>query len=164
MEKWEELKFEAMNLIKKREYVKAEQKFLEASKEVEQYGKEDLRVTECLDGAAWMLQLQGKKAETIAVLKRSLEIQEKVRGCDHQDLSWLLYSLGCIYNDQNELSEAEKYIKRAIEVDERALSPDHPRVAKSLEKCADIERRLHHEAEARLMEERAQKIRENPVT
>jgi tetratricopeptide (TPR) repeat protein len=164
MEKWEELKNEALGFIKHREYIKAEQKFLEAVRETERYGGEDPRLAECLDGVAWVFQLQGKKFESIPILKRSLAIQEKLKGPDHGDLTWLLYSLGCIYNEQNEFAEAEKYIKRAIAVDDASPSPNNPRLAKSLEKCAEIERRMRHQAEARMMEQRAQKIRENSVT
>lgn len=159
MEKWEELRFQALEHIKKREYIKAEQNFLAAAKEAERFGEEDPRLSECLDGVAWVFQLQGKKFESIPILKRSLAIQEKVRGPDHPDLSWILYSLGCIYSDQNDHIEAEKYMKRAIAIDEVAFSPDHPRVAKSLEKCADILRKMHHIAEANQMESRAERIR-----
>ncbi len=72
-----------------------------------------------------------------------------------------------LYYAQGNYTEAEPLYQRALAIREKALGPEHPQVAQSLENYAALLRKLVREAEAGKMEARAQAIRakhaeENP--
>lgn len=163
MDKWKELSTEALDYYQKGDYEKAEEKFVAALHEAEQFGEDDPRLSDCLDNVGWILQIRGKTAEAEPVLKRSLRIMERTKGADHQDNSWILASLGGVYLNQGKYHEAEDFYRRATAIDEKALGPDHVNVATGLEKRAEIMRKTRRESEAENLEERARAIREkNP--
>ncbi len=63
--------------------------------------------------------------------------------------------------------EAEPLYKRSLAIWEKALGPDHPNVATSLENYVDLLRKMGRDEEAEKLEARAQAIRakhaqENP--
>lgn len=163
MDKWKELSTEALDYYQKGDYEKAEEKFVAALRDAEQFGEDDPRLSDCLDNVGWILQIRGKKAEAEPVLKRSLRIMERVKGSDHPDNSWILASLGGVYLYQGKYQEAEEYYRRAITIDEKALGPNHVNVATGLEKRAEILRKTGRESEANGLEARAREIRaKNP--
>ncbi|MCH8112183.1 MAG: tetratricopeptide repeat protein [Proteobacteria bacterium] len=68
----------------------------------------------------------------------------------------------------NQIAEAEPLFKRALAIVEKALGPEHPNVATSLENYAELLRNMNRKAEAARMEDRAETIRakhaeENPT-
>jgi hypothetical protein len=67
--------------------------------------------------------------------------------------------LGGLYFRQGKYAEAEPLCKRGLAILEKALGPEHPAVAKSLENYAALLRKTHREAEAEPMEARAKAIR-----
>ena len=58
-----------------------------------------------------------------------------------------------------EYARAEPLFKRSLAISEKALGPDHPYVATSLENLAKLYRSTNRDAEARPLEERAARIR-----
>ena len=78
-----------------------------------------------------------------------------------------LNSLAVLYHAQGRHIEAEPLFKRALAIYEKALGPDHPIVAMSLENFADLLRRTGRDDEADELEASAKAIRakdaeENP--
>ena len=53
---------------------------------------------------------------------------------------------------QGKYAEAEPLLRRALEIDEAALGPDHPDVAQVAENLAEVLRHLGREDEARQFE------------
>jgi hypothetical protein len=62
-------------------------------------------------------------------------------------------------SDQRRFAEAEPLFKRSLAITEKALGPDHPVVAASLEAMARLYRATNREKEAQELESRAARIR-----
>jgi tetratricopeptide (TPR) repeat protein len=78
-----------------------------------------------------------------------------------------LNKLAVLYKVQGRYDEAEPLYKRDLAITEKALGPDHPHVATTLENYALLLRQIERDAEAAKMEARAKAIRakhaeENP--
>ena len=72
-----------------------------------------------------------------------------------------------LYQSQDKYTEAEPLFKRALEIIEKAMGPEHPNVATSPENYAALLRKTKHNTEASKLEARAKAIRakharENP--
>ena len=79
-----------------------------------------------------------------------------------------LNNLADLYRVQGKYGEAEPLYKRSLAITEKALGPDHPDVATSLENYALLLRKMQSNAEAVELEANAKAIRdkhasENPV-
>ena len=79
-----------------------------------------------------------------------------------------LNNLAALYWTQGKYAEAEPLFKRSLATVEKALGPEHPLVAQSLENYAALLRRTGRSAEAAKLEARAKAIRakharENPA-
>ena len=70
-----------------------------------------------------------------------------------------LNNLAVLYYAQGLYAEAEPLFKRALAIREKALGPEHPHVAKSLENYAGLLRKTYRGSEAAKMEARAKRIR-----
>ncbi len=70
-----------------------------------------------------------------------------------------LNNLGLLYYSQGKYAEAEPLFKRALAIEEKALGPDHPDLATTLENMADLYKKTGRLDEAKRFEERAQAIR-----
>ena len=70
-----------------------------------------------------------------------------------------LANLGLLYNQQGRYSEAEPLYQRCLTILEKALGPEHPNVAQTLENYAALLRETGRTVDAAKMDERAQKIR-----
>ncbi len=67
--------------------------------------------------------------------------------------------MAALYKAQARYAEAEPLYKRALAVFEKALGPDHPHVAQSLENYAALLRKTGRGDEAAKLEARAKAIR-----
>ncbi len=74
-------------------------------------------------------------------------------------LDLTLNNLAVLYYDQGKYAEAEPLLKRALAIREKALGPEHPHVAQSLENYAALLRQTARANEAERMEARAKAIR-----
>ena len=70
-----------------------------------------------------------------------------------------LNNLAKLYDDQGQYLQAEPLNKRALEIFEKALGPDHPNVATSLENLAALYRATKRDEDAKPLEQRATRIR-----
>ena len=70
-----------------------------------------------------------------------------------------LHNLALLYNAQGNYAEAEPLLQRSLTILERALGPEHPDVAQSLENYAALLRKTGRADEAAEMEARAKAIR-----
>ena len=70
-----------------------------------------------------------------------------------------LNNLALLYKTQGHYAQAEPLFKRALEINEKALGPDHSRIATGLENLAGLYRATNRDKEAEPLEERAARIR-----
>ena len=78
---------------------------------------------------------QGRYAEAEKLWLAALKEAEKF-GPQAPRLATSLNNLALLYDTQGKYAEAEPLYKRALEIDEKALGPDHPSVAVSLNNLA----------------------------
>ena len=71
-----------------------------------------------------------------------------------------LNNLALLYDDQGHYAEAEPLFKRPLAIMEKALGPNHPHVATTLENYAALLRETGRTAKADKMEARAKAIRD----
>ena len=70
-----------------------------------------------------------------------------------------LYNLGVLHHFQGDLDRAERFYRRALVVQQRALGPQHPDLADTLDNYADILGVTGRRAEAARLKQRAARIR-----
>ncbi|MBK7837542.1 MAG: tetratricopeptide repeat protein [Candidatus Obscuribacter sp.] len=78
---------------------------------------------------------------------------------DHPKVAESLNNLGWLYHQNGNHARAESLYKRAIEIWERALGPDHSFVAACLENYADLLRKTNRGNEAVSLDQRVKEIR-----
>ena len=71
----------------------------------------------------------------------------------------VLNNLAGLYRTQGQYAQAEPLYKRALAIWEKALGPDHPDVATSLESLAALYRATKRDEGAETLEQRAARIR-----
>jgi Tfp pilus assembly protein PilF len=70
-----------------------------------------------------------------------------------------LNNLAGLHKSQGQYAQAEPLYKRSLAIMEKALGPEHPAVATSLENMAVLFRKTGREKEAKALEKRAAAIR-----
>ncbi len=101
---------------------------------------------------------QGRYAEAEKLLLAAVGEAESF-GPQDVRLGASLNSLALLYNAQGKYAEAEPLFKRSLSIWEKALGPDHPNVATTLENYAGLLRETAREGEADKLEARAKAIR-----
>jgi tetratricopeptide (TPR) repeat protein len=77
------------------------------------------------------------------LLRRALEIREKVLGPKHPDTATALTALGAVYFDKGDYVGAETLHRRALAIREKVLGPEHPDTATSRNSLAEVLLRKH---------------------
>ena len=112
----------------------------------------------------------GRYAEAEPLAERALAIREKALEPEHPRVAASLISLARLYKAQGRYAEAEPLLnrglaikatnlKRGLAIREKALGPDHPDVATSMENYASLLRQIGRNSEAEAMEASARAIR-----
>ena len=89
------------------------------------------------------------------MLERAIAIFTTALGTDHSNLGYSLAGLAGLDHQAGDLDSAERGFRRALEVMEKGLGPDHPDVAEVRRSYAALLRDLGREAEAAEQEQRA---------
>ncbi len=98
---------------------------------------------------------EGKYAEAIKIVEKSLEMAENTFGPDHSNLATSLNYLAELYRWQGRNSDAEPLYKRSLLITEKTLGPDHPDVAAALNNLAEVYMSEGKYAEAELLYKRS---------
>ena len=114
-----------------------------------------------LDIEANRLYEADKLEEALAVAERSLTVHEHAFGPDDPETATALHTLGLVLSDyKRDFAKAETFHLRALALREKALGPNHPRVADSLIRLSDCYRAKGDYATAIPLRERALEIEE----
>ncbi|EAW37505.1 kinesin light chain-like protein [Lyngbya sp. PCC 8106] len=124
---------------------------------------DELEEANRLEQQAVQLYQQGKYNEAIPILKRVLEIIERLLGENHPDVAQSLNNLAILYRDQGRYSEAEPLFQRSLTIYEKALGENHPDVAQSLNNLAQLYYSQGRYSEAEPLHQRSLAIREKAL-
>lgn len=103
---------------------------------------------------------EGKFDDAIATAKRSLEIWEKERGKESQQVASSLLNLAEIYSTKKNYPEAETYFRRALKVEEKRLGENSPELCRLLIKLGWMQHVNSHAVEAQESFKRAIALKE----
>ncbi|KAK3264145.1 hypothetical protein CYMTET_27092 [Cymbomonas tetramitiformis] len=99
-------------------------------------GREHPLVAATLSNMAELLKLEGRYAEALPLVQRSLQINEEALGPDHPSTATSIAWLADIYQTQGDYSTALALLKRDIEITRKTLGHDHPNLAYSYNNLA----------------------------
>ena len=91
-----------------------------------------------LDTKAIMLYQQGRFADAIPPLKKSLDIRRRLLGAQDIDVATCVTNLAFLLAQSGRLSEAEPLHREALGIYRELLGQEHPRVARCLHNLADL--------------------------
>src|SRR4051794_3980610 len=77
-------------------------------------------------------------AEAEPLLRRALDIRERVLGLEHPDVATSLGNLAVILTMRGRSAEVEPLLRRALDIRERVLGPEHRDVANLLGNLAMV--------------------------
>jgi CHAT domain-containing protein/Tfp pilus assembly protein PilF len=145
-------------------------------------GKEHPTTATSLSNLGNVLYLQGKFKEAEEVHRRALAIREKVLGSEHPDTATSMNNLANVLQEQGKdellspsearalarsnlqaYSETENLFRRALAVQERALGPNHPATANTLNNLSTYLDRRGRPEEAEPLQRRALDILEKTL-
>jgi tetratricopeptide (TPR) repeat protein len=98
-------------------------------------------------------------AQGVSLYEQAMKTDEMLLGNRHPMVAQLCCGLGRLYLDQGKYTEAEKQVKRCIDIRKAALVPYHPQLAEALELYAEVLRKRNPDdkkAIERLLEEATQ--------
>ena len=99
------------------------------------FGPDDPTVAKTLHEIGMLYFQSGRYAEVELFWKRALEIQQKLDP-NHPNTALILNKLGILYHRMGWYSEAEPLLQRSLNIREKALGPDHPLTAATLDALA----------------------------
>jgi hypothetical protein len=84
-----------------------------------------------------------------------MRIWESSKLTSHPGAAWCFVGLAEVHSGLGRYGEAERFYKRALEVREATLPPDHPVLAETRLDYAGLLRKLQRDEEAAVLEDRA---------
>lgn len=137
----------------------AEQSFLAAKQLALKYGPFDPRLAITLNNLGLVSQKKGKYSEADILFRQALQIDQKVYGNQHANISRDYFNLAVLKSEAGKFADAEKFFQAAIDLDQKMGGPEHPFVAIDLEHYAAHLRKTNRNSLADQMEKRAVHIK-----
>ena len=125
-------------------------------------GRQDVLLTPALISLAEAEKGLLQESEAEETLNRAIKILQLTAG-DSREMASALDVLGQIYDDQNKQADAEVRLKRALEIRQKILSADDPRLEASFEHLAEHYRRTARSPDAESFQKQADAIREKDL-
>ena len=116
----------------------AEAQFQAAIEKAEEFGKEDPRYAESVEGLAEVYMATGQYARAEPLRREVLRIRQQALGPDHPQVIDTLEKLGRNYFYQNKFSDAEPLFRGVLEAREKSLGPQNSAVAASLDQIGGV--------------------------
>ena len=159
---WEDFIGEGVTALRAGKFAEAEKNFAEALEEAETFGTNDMRIGATLDYLAQVYVEQKEFAKAEKAVTKSIEIWDKGLTPDHPAYGFLaerIAVLGDIHSMQEKYVDAERLLRRALNMLFSIYGPGHPEMAAPLDSYAELLRKTGREAEAAQMERRANSLR-----
>lgn len=102
------------------------------AKKKDEPGKDSLDFSRALVLLSDGLIVQGPSAEALSLLEKALEIQIRNHGSVHKEVGRTTSKIGNLYFAREDLKNAEIWWKKAVDIREKALGPNHEDVATSV--------------------------------
>ena len=100
------------------------------------FGPDAEETATALNNLALTYQSLARYIEAEPLIRRAIEMGEKILGKDHPGVATRYSTLASLLQDQRKYDEAEPLYRRAVEIDEKTLGRDHPTVAESYNNLA----------------------------
>jgi tetratricopeptide (TPR) repeat protein len=133
----------------------------------ELFGKEHPDIARTLASLASLCNTPRTYADGVGKYNQAIQMAEKYLGGGHPEVASLLVGLAALHADRDKYVEAEPYLSRALSIEEKAVAgkalvPNHPDLAATLEAYAAVLRKLTPPAAERAaaMESRVKTIRQ----
>ncbi len=98
--------------------------------------------------------------EAEPLMRRALEINERINGKEHPAVAVRLNNLALLLKETNRFADAEPLMRRALEIDEHSLGKDHPNVARELNNLSALLQATNRRNDAEPLLRRALEISE----
>ena len=151
---WEKYMGDAQKAYEQALYGEAEQLYLAALKEAENFEDEDRRLATSLNNLGRLYSAQGKYVQAESLYRRAVAVWEKTLGAEHPDVATGLSNLAKLYYIQGKYSQLEPLYQRVLAIRERAFGVHHSSVVQTLESYTALLRKQNREAEAKRVEDR----------
>lgn len=145
--------------FKTRRLAIAEECFIEALKQAEVFGENDLRLASSLNNLAALYHSQGKYAFAEEHYKRALKVHENVHGADHQEVAPVLMNLALVYCVKSRYDEAEALFLKAIAIKESHFGSNAQELISVLTNYARMLEREGRKEEAEKLDQRVAEIK-----
>lgn len=136
----------------------AEIHFLDALKEAEIFGEDDLRLALSLNNLAAVYHTQGKYTMAEPLYNRSLDIKQRLLGEEHPEVALNVHNLAILYSARRMYPVAEKHYKRAVELKSKIYGEKSPELLSTLRYYAQLMKVQNRPIEQTLLESRIKEI------
>ena len=106
---------------------------------------------------------QGKYEEALRFYEKSIEIEEKCKPLNHQNLANSYNNIGVMYDKRGEYPKALSYYEKALEIKQQSLSPNHPSLASSYNNIALVYHNMNDHPKALSSHEKALAIQQQSL-
>jgi tetratricopeptide (TPR) repeat protein len=122
---------------------------------IERWEMQSSEAAQLLSKAGYHLYERGQYAEAEVLMRRALDIRERVYGQNHPDVANSLHNLALLFVACGKLLEAEAFFQDAIVMREKTLGPSHRSLAETLIDMARLLSSQSRYAEAKSLYGRA---------
>jgi tetratricopeptide (TPR) repeat protein len=157
-ETWESHNKKAVTAFEESRYSEAEKHFIQALELAETLPSNSNRLYFSLYQLAEFYRIQFKFSEAELMLRRILDMDEKILGPKHPNVAFCLNNLAGNYRLRGKYEEAEILLRQALKILEESLGREHQLVGNILEHYAHLLHKMGRSAEAEKLESRFQAI------
>ncbi len=143
--RWEALTEAARRCVAEKQFDKAEEAFLAALREAEQFGDADPRVAVTLNALARVYHRRSKFFPAAALLHRLLGIKEREHGEDHPELAGILSNLGEMYARLGDARQELELRERALEIRVKGGEAEGASLESLRSRIAELKQKLAEE-------------------
>ncbi|HEY9733747.1 MAG TPA: tetratricopeptide repeat protein [Drouetiella sp.] len=135
---WDEVRSEAERAVRKNEFERASQLWLQAIALCNDMVKYDPRRIISLEGLANVYWRTNQFADALPILVKTFSLHEDQLGPDHADIGVLANNLARVYHTLEKFQEAEALYQRALRIRRKVLGVEHPEVAELIKNYANL--------------------------
>jgi tetratricopeptide (TPR) repeat protein len=143
--RWEALTEVARRCVAEKQFDKAEEAFLAALREAEQFGDNDPRIAATLNALARVYHRRSKFFPAAALLHRLLGIKEREHGEEHPELAGILNNLAEMYSRLGDARQELELRERALHIKTSAGESDGGALDTLRMRIAELRQKMNEE-------------------